>query len=523
MRSLVALFLIFLVYHAWFLPGALSSGDWPYLFLENIQEFSFLPDPHSLWLGAYYQIPTKILVQYLGISWEVVERLLWFWPFLLLSIFSSYHLTKSWIGVLVYTTNTYILMVVSGGQMGIAMAYAIAPFILKKFMDFANSNLFLIQSKKIFRESIVLGLILAVLTMFDPRIAYIFMIAVVIYASFTIVSTRSSFSHITHFATSIFIVPVGMAALLNSYWIIPLLFGNLSQKYEGLSSIAGFEFLSFTDFSHAFSLLHSNWPENIFGKVYFLQPEFLIIPILGYSALFFVQKDRKVLYFAFLILVGAFLAKGTNQPFGEINKLIFENIPGMNMFRDASKFYLLIALGYSFLISFSLKNISKKIPFGKLIPLIFVLFWCILIRQAIFGELGGTFKSRSIPDEYIELKRYLISQPQYSSSLWIPSRQRFGFSSNLHPGISASDILGSSDPLRMAKVISNDKDKTVYNKLKEMKIEQIIVPYDSDKELFILDRKYSDPLRDKVVTQLDKIEWLIKIPRFSENAIYRVQ
>ncbi|MDP2638252.1 MAG: hypothetical protein Q8P26_04290, partial [Candidatus Levybacteria bacterium] len=472
LRSLVVLFIIFLTYRSWFsFSGTLSSGDWPYLFAENIKEFSFFPQPDFLWLAVYYQILTKFFVQYIGFSWEVVERVFWFWPFVLLSVISSYYLTKSWIGVLIYSTNTYILMLVGGGQMGIAMAYSIAPFVLKKFIDFANLNINLIQVKSIMLpKSIVLGFSLAILAMFDPRIAYIFIIAVIIYASFAILSIKNNLLHSAYFLIGIFVIPLCISVLFNSYWVVPMLFGNLSQRYQGLGSNAGFEFLSFADFSHALSLLHPNWPENIFGKVYFLQPEFLVIPLIAFLSLFFItsvkaENKRNILYFSFLVILGTFLAKGVNAPFGEINMWLFEHIPGMSMFRDASKFYLLIALGYSFIIPFSLRSIAKKMPLGKLIPFVFIFFWFIIIRQAIVEEIGGTFKSRSIPREYIEFKEYVISQPQGSKSLWIPSRQRFGFSSDSHVGISAFDFFGSSDPLVMATLVRNDKDKTIYNKL----------------------------------------------------------
>jgi len=519
LQSFIVLLILFFVYRLWFsFSGTLSSGDWPYLYLENVKEFSWFPDSRFLWLAPYYQILTKIVVQYLGISLEIVERLLWFWPFLLLSIFSSYHLTKSWIGVLIYTTNTYILMVVSGGQMGIAMAYAIAPFILKKFMDFANSNFFLTQNKKIFKGSIILGLALAVLTMFDPRISYITMIAVTIYV---LLNFKRNISNGLRFLLYTFLIPLGITVLVNFYWIIPLLRGNFPKEYQGLDNIKGFEFLSFADFSHTFGLLHPNWPENTFGKTYFMQPEFLLLPILAFSALLF-KGTKNIYFFALLGLIGTFLAKGVNQPLGELNLWLFENFPGMSMFRDSSKFYLLIILNYSFLIPVTLEKLSKKIPFGKLLPIVFVLFWCILIRHALLGELGGTFKTRIVPEEYIELKQYIQAAPN-STVLWIPSRQRFGFSSNSHLGISALDILGNSDPLFIAKVISNDKDKAFYNRLKKMGVGYIVVPYDSEKELFIVDRSYSDSLRDEAVMELDKIAWLIRIPKFSKITVYRVQ
>ena len=53
----------------------------------------------------------------------------------------------------------------------------------------------------------------------------------------------------------------------------------LSHEYDMLSLLLGME-----KPPHALSLLHPNWPENLFGKVYFLQPEFLILPILAFSA-----------------------------------------------------------------------------------------------------------------------------------------------------------------------------------------------------------------------------------------------
>src|SRR3989344_1201089 len=105
------LLVIIYIYHPWFfIDKTLSSGDWPFLFLENIKEFSFLPNSGFLWLTPYYQSSAKILVEYFGLSWNIAEKILWFWPFLLFSIISSFYLTKSWIGVLIYTASTYPLM-----------------------------------------------------------------------------------------------------------------------------------------------------------------------------------------------------------------------------------------------------------------------------------------------------------------------------------------------------------------------------------------------------------------------------
>ena len=110
------------------------------------------------------------------------------------------------------------------------------------------------------------------------------------------------------------------------------------------------------------------------------------MPILAYSSLLFISKikDQRskiqiknqkfdnnvamkqfnngaIIFFALLGLVGAFLAKGASPPFSEINSWLFQNFPGMNMFRDSTKFYSLIALSYSVLIPFSIWKIYESL------------------------------------------------------------------------------------------------------------------------------------------------------------------
>src|SRR3990167_465551 len=68
---------------------ALSSGDWPYLFFENIKELSVFQTPF-LWLDPYYRFTAKLGVEYLSLSWEITEKIFWFYPFIVISIISSW-------------------------------------------------------------------------------------------------------------------------------------------------------------------------------------------------------------------------------------------------------------------------------------------------------------------------------------------------------------------------------------------------------------------------------------------------
>ncbi len=449
------LLLLVSIFNPWFLNKEIIGGDWPYFFSETLKGFTLFPPVWSLvhgnglggtiltyYLDQYLYFTSYLTTNILHMPWVIGYKLFWFGFFIALSIFSSIYLLKTifsrsrfWqmgVAALIFTTNTYILMVVGGGQMGVVLAYSIAPLVLMRFIKLIDFQISRPKADQPLAENIkyaiIAGLILAAQVMFDPRIAYLSMIAVVAYYlinKFQIVSILYTF-----------VIPIGIAVLLHSYWIFPLLVTRTLPIPEGFVSVSGFKFFSFADFSHALPLLHPNWPENIFGKIYFLQPEFLIIPILAFSSLLF-TKNKTILFFSFIGLLGAFLAKGANPPFGEINQWLFQYIPGMNMFRDPTKFYLLVALSYSVLIPFSLSKIVDgilsikyhvlSIKIGSvfyLVPAAFIIFWVFSIHPAIFGQLKGTFEKHEVPKEYIELKDFLYNQPDFFRTLWIPRKNK---------------------------------------------------------------------------------------------------
>src|SRR6185503_16152979 len=99
---------------------------------------------------------------------------------------------------------------------------------------------------------------------------------------------------------------------------------------------------------------------------------------------------------------GAFLAKGANDPFGGVYIWMFEHIPGFIMFRDPTKWYVLIAFAYAVLIPFSIWRIhnwlNSKFKNQQYVSLLFLclVFTLILflIRPALRGEITGTFTQR---------------------------------------------------------------------------------------------------------------------------------
>jgi len=561
---LALFFLILLVFRNWFSGGEIAAKDAPLYFQENLREFSWQP---SLWsnlgLGQYqpllfsffYLVFLPKSLFWLHLPWELIERLAWYAPFLLFSLWGAYYLYKTvwpksawgFLASLIYSTNTFILMIIGGGQVSIALAYSLAPLVLALFFQ-------VIKQRRRPRQ-IGAGLAFALQVVFEPRIAFLTGFIVFFYALYQFRWKLTEYC-------KAFWLPLLISLGVHFYWLLPLFLLKRPPFPSEFSASGWVGFLSFADFSKSLALLHPNWPENIFGKTYFFRPEFLLLPILAFSALLFSQRiknlvqKKNLLFFASLGLMGAFLAKGTNPPFGEVYLWLFKNVPGMNLFRDASKFYLLTALSYSILIPFSLSEIHKRLSTKNLLfstknyltRIFLLLVFCyllLLIKPAIGGELNGTFKTKKIPHDYLVLKEFLISQPEFFRTFWVPKQQRFGFHSNNHPVISSESF--STDTVCLEpfcslrvempenwgeKCFPNDRcyvrelsfflNPQTEKVLAAMAIKYIIVPFDSEGEIFMAERQYNHQQREEVETFLETIAWLEKVEVTEKIAVYQV-
>jgi len=531
-------------------------GDFRFFWPESIKDFVTFPSAWdaslntgigqtqlpALWIISYFNF-TALFTKF-GLDWNSIQIIFWVIPAILISFFSSFYLFKylfsrerdpavagksrkySILSGLIYSLNTYFLMILTGGQLGVALSYSLVPLVLLTYIRLVD--------KPTLRNAFTSGLILGLQIIFDPRIVLITFVATFFYSVFSF----SNIKKVIKSSFGLFTLPLAIALLLNIFWIFPLFIFKSSPIPQGFDSISGFEFFSFAQFSNAISLLHPNWPENIFGKTYFLDPKFLIFPILAFSSLIFVRTMKQssnlpagrqggtILFFVFLSLLGIFLAKGANPPFGEINTWIFQNIPGMSMFRDPTKFYILIALSYSMLIPFSISSIQglikSKIKYQKAkiqskyqifnfsyVFLIFTILYLLFLISPILRQI----KVHQVPQEYLQLKNFLVKEKEFSRTLWIPQWQRYGFFSNNHPAIGRGEVLRGD----YKEQIKQLKKRETEELLKDLSIKYVIIPYDSEGEIFLDDRKYSEKKRQEVEKELDGISWLRKSDQLNDS------
>jgi hypothetical protein len=553
-----------LIFHPIFTSNLIAGGDYPYYWSDYLNHVSIplLWSPHwpsglggnqafILPLRFYLQIPLVLFHQILHLPGDLVQKFVLLWICLGLALYSSYALTKSWVGMFLYSANTWFLIVFSGGQSGVALSYAIAPLVFKRFLMIytyifeihTRSKSRITYDKKLLRLSLVAGLLFAIQVMFDIRVAYIQIVSIFLYMVFFIcfISKKRNMQSVYNLIFYSLAIPIITTALLHTFWLLPLLL----TKSSG-ASIVSFhptldevKFFSFAKLENSISLLHPNWPENIFGKVYFMKPEFLILPLLAYLPLLFISKQFKkqdrnknilILFFSLLGLLGAFLAKGANEPFGSAYLWLFSHVPGFSMFRDPVKFYIPVAIAFSVLIPESLSKLSsffadrfsaqRRIYIDFAISLAFIILYLILIRQTFFHFSQGILQTRTIPAEYYALQDFLREQKQFSRVLWMPAQQRFAYVSDTHPSLNGYEFFHVSSASGMIAVLQKKSTKML---LQEGAVKYVILPYDSEKEIFLTDRTYDDRLYNKSLFALEKLAWLKKERQFGKLVVFSIE
>jgi len=504
-----------------------STGDFSLFFLKSVQEsliFPFVWSPtyangfgqnisFILGFNTFFNILSKFLVQFLNLRWEIAEKVFFIPVFFILSFLASYLFSKLFfkdrilrvISGIIYSTNTYALMLVSGGQFGVYFAYAFSPIVLWAF----------------FREKInpiTSGLAFGFLLLLDPRIAGILLFIILIFNIYQILFEKIAIKTLKPIFVSLLI-----GILLNAFWILPFLIYREITLNSAYTNTGIISFLSVAKLEDTMSLLHPNWPENIFGKVYFMRPEFIILPIVAFASLVFL-KNRKseivnhISFFVLLALLGLFLAKGVNPPLGFIYQWLADHVPGFIIYRDPLKFYLLIATGFSLLIPFSIKLLSNKFPI-KILGLAVFVIWFLLIRQLFILGPNGVFKPRAVNPDYYSLNKLLSSDNNFSRTLWVPQVHRFGYNSSTHPATSVNDYFATYD---LEKLLNLLEKKETAEFLSDRSVKYIIVPADDYGEIFQKDWKYSKSKNQLVINKISKLSYLKEVQGFNKMKVYKI-
>lgn len=318
-----------------------------------------------------------------------------------------------------YLTTASLLQ----GWVSVIFVYGVIPFILLFWLKGMEGQ------KKIY---VVFAAFLTIfLSSSNPTFAglgYITIFLLTLY--YLVICTRSNiYSFVQN--TLLF---VSLSILFNLYWLLP---GIISFSTGINSYNSDVNFLSMI--SQRFPLsgaMHFGFdpivmkaglgmlPFNgFFASNYYLILSYTIVIIAFASLLTFRHKEqsRLLVFFALLSLVGFFLVKGTNQPFGGIYLWLWNNIPGFNIYRSTEKWLFLAIFGISVLLGSSIlyfislfveKPVAQIDKRKRVVFLFVVIFSCIVLTNALpllSGNLSSFLKPSTVPDSYFTIHDTLLT------------------------------------------------------------------------------------------------------------------
>ena len=445
-----------LVFKTMLLPGPAVWGDAPYFYPERLKEL--VAEPY-IWTGwgenfgginnLLWIYPLMLLYgllhTLLGLTNDTIIRILFYFPAIVSAFvtpiffakYLGYQKIVQFFTSLLYGLNTYFLLLIDGGQVGIALAYGIFPLTLltlRKLID-------LISIKNFYLAVISL----LILTITDVRFGAIALFTVGAWWIVELVSSRK-FYLIKNLLALAFL---GASILfVGSYWFIPLglIDSGIRVNFYGSQFITLF---------HSLFLFQPHWPLNEFGKVspppfYFIGIPILILGGLLFSArsrAFFGQRPTSLLL-GFLLF--AFLAKGSSPPFGGWYEWMVANVPFGVALRDTSKFFapLLLfggVLSGIFIESFvgflkiKVTPLHKSVTFAVSFFIIAAsyVYLLFLIYPAIGGQLRGVLSSSEFSQDFSIIHKKLSQQEGFFRTAWFPERHPLGFHTEEKPTLNA--------------------------------------------------------------------------------------
>ena len=525
---IIVFFIQALLYRGWiFSTGPITQGDW--LFhtdsaLETIRANYFnawYPDglgkvsidlsqalSYSLY-GYVYQL--------FDLSYWFSERLIHIAPILIITpvgialVLRKYYDLNNFhklIVVTFYCFNTYFL-ILSSGHLTLMAGFAFGPFLFYYIKNLTNKYSHADLSKFLVFSTICIS--------YEIRAFYVSMIPVAIYLLFEFLTNRKTLQVVSFTRIGLGLL---LLVFLNLFWILPVfLSGSLNNNEILGRSLFGDQFWSL---KYAITLKHPFWSING-PETFIAQPIEPIRYIFIASLLFFVvsiqgkKLNKQSLYLISLFIVGIFLVKQSDAPFGEFYNWAYLNIPGFSAFREASKFYYLVALSTALLLAHLLgqKLGTKFYKYGTYsVTTLAIIITVINIIPLVKGPGFDLLIPKSRPSSYVKLEQILKSEGFYRT-FWIPKNSRWADYNFTHPRVDAIKIVDDFQQSQQgstlySQIYSLVQSSLIKPNLENSSVKYVIVPsldIENKEDLFF---DYGHD-RKKYVQALDSMKWLEKV------------
>ncbi len=368
----------------WFKQGSiLAYGDDFPLYLNSHKVYAAGPYLWSTdYLGYATPAPAYLLYQYsgaflstLGLSLSSIQIAMKVFLFLVAGL-SMFYLTKkiypqyrfaAFISGFFYLFNFFVLLDVS--NVGFIWTYAFLPLLLALFFTAITATYQ--QDRKTANKHIIYFALVSVVAFsfasINPANVALLIIGLAVFALYFVFKYRKQ---MRLFWLSLGKI-VGATFPLNLWWLIPVLGSFIFSSSQTLNSQINISAWSWTQDRASFLNLfrlngYWNWsPEYYPFADSYSMPILTILVfvpfiIAGAALLFRSGKSRFNAYIMAIVLCFLFLAKGTHEPFPQLNLFLYYNVPFMSMFREpVSKFTLLMMPFLALLVGYGSENIAN--------------------------------------------------------------------------------------------------------------------------------------------------------------------
>lgn len=426
----------------WYYPNPLRFNQllaWPNIFAPfGLNGYLGSLLPLGILQTVFAFLTSKLLLSKVLAGW-----LMYYLPSILLPVIGMWILVKRWtnsefasfVAALTYLVNTYYLTILVGGQLGVAVAYSLIPWVVIFLEEtFLESK----DSSKL--APLYLAVILSIQGYYEARFLVITGIVIVCWLIFN----RSQINGKTLFIINRVFLSIGVFALLSWLWICgTFLVSGTNIAPLGYDSPNWLSSLSYATWQNTLALHHVWWPpgqgqvENIISILY-------VIPIIIIGALFWAKKHRRRLGWLVLVsIVGIWLAKGVNPPWGESYRWLFTHSDLFVGFRDPAKFFSLIAFGYAAGLGISVNYIVNKLGRGirkRLFIALLIIVWLVAFWPLWSQQTSGAFVKK--PIEYHEVNKWFADQNDLADwyrVFWWPTDYRGLDFDPTHAVIQAND------------------------------------------------------------------------------------
>jgi len=533
MHLLLAILVSAGIHFRWILDFQIYTyGDWWFKFNESLTDVysffvwqSFEHFGRDSVINHFYPIGilSRIFAEY-NFAFAVWEKFFFFLPIVVIAPLGTFFLIRNMIGsrwlaflgTIIYSFNSYFLLR-QVDHLQIAVAYAFAPLLLLLYIRVLRGAGIL--------HIVLFSLVYTISCIYEVRVTAIVTVLIGLYTVFVFLTENFQFRK------EIFrklLRVASLVLLLNFFWIITFITVS-SLSYESIVDRS-----LFTNYHHlpnVFTLYYPAW--EVFQKPipFSVNPVpvyTFIIPITVFLGLLLWPlmsgKDKRLwLFWMSVALLGIFLVKQNAHPFPEIYPLLYEHLPGFNIFRESSKFYLIVALSFAVLVPLSIKYLFRARRY--IASALVVLVICVMLLNSVSlvtGKVDALFIPRTVPEDYIVFKNFILGSDP-GRILWLPEISRYSFFSNKHGRLSARQLVErewkgfiplTTGPLekRLMEVVGQDFSHAYFN---VGSIKYVAVPTRdsvSQEAIFYNHGGKNNPIiRQWYIDQLDTIPWLKRV------------